>query len=124
MRKDPSNPKYIKVEVPTPRVRIGPIIKEVIRIEVVGQTVEAGDSIEIIGLDRSIETTIFKGTLEDTEDKIAEENMGIIGTRIITEAGIGQEKGHSQGIMVTIGIEVPVTVDQDQDPELVLIEIG
>ena len=40
MRKDPSNPKYTKVEVPTPRVRIGPIIKEVIQIEVVGQTIE------------------------------------------------------------------------------------
>ena len=43
---------------------------------------------------------------------------------IIIEAGIGQEKGHSQGIMVTIGIEVPVIVDQGQDLELVLIETG
>ena len=42
----------------------------------------------------------------------------------ITEAGIGQEIGHSQGIMVTIQIEVPVTVDQGQDLELVIIEIG
>ena len=50
--------------------------------------------------------------------------MGIIGAMIITEAGIGQEKGHPQGIMVTIGIEVQVTVDQDQGPELILIEIG
>ena len=119
MRKDPSNPKYIRVEV-----RTGPIIREVIRIEVVGQTVETGDSMEIIGLDKTIETTIFKGMLEDMEDKIVEENMGIIGAMIITEAGIGQEKGHSQGIMVTIGIEVPVTVDQGLDLELVLIEIG
>ena len=58
------------------------------------------------------------------EDKIVEENMGIIGTMIITEAGIGQEKGHFQGIMVTIGIEVLVIVDQGLDLELVLIEIG
>ena len=43
---------------------------------------------------------------------------------IITEAGIGQEKGHSQGIMIAIGIEVPVIVDQDQGLQLVLIEIG
>ena len=78
---------------------------------------------EIIDLDKTIETTIFEGTLEDMEDKIVEENMGIIGAMIITEAGIGQEKGHSQGIMVTIGIEVPVTVDQGLDLELVLIEI-
>ena len=34
MREDPSNPKYIKAEVPTLRVRMGPIIKEVIEIEV------------------------------------------------------------------------------------------
>ena len=59
MRKSLSNPKYIKVEV-----RIGPIIKEVIRTEVVGQTGETEDSMEIIDLDKTIETTIFKGTLE------------------------------------------------------------
>ena len=79
---------------------------------------------EIIDLDNTMETTIFAGTLEDTEDKIVEENIGIIGAMILTEAGIGQEKGHSQGIMITIGIEVPVTVDQGLDLELVLIEIG
>ena len=88
MRKDPSNPKYIKVEVPTPRVRIGPIIKEVIRIEVEGQTVETEDSMGIIGLDKTLETAIFKRTLDDMEDKIVEENIGIIGAIIITEAGI------------------------------------
>ena len=32
-------------------------------------------------------------------------------------------KGHSKGIMVTTGIELPVTVDQDQDLELVLTGI-
>ena len=42
----------------------------------------------------------------------------------VTEAGIGQGKRHSQGIMVTIGIEVPVTADQGQHLELALIEIG
>ena len=42
----------------------------------------------------------------------------------IIEAGIGQEKEHPQRIMVTIGIEVPLTVDQGQDFELVPIEIG
>ena len=117
--KRPSNPKYIKAEV-----RIGPIIKEVIRKEVVGQIVETDDSMGIIDLDKTIETTIFKGTLEDMEDKIVEENIGIIGAMIIIEAGIGPEKEYSQeGIMVTIGIEVPVIVDQGQNLELVLIEI-
>ena len=119
MRKDPSNPKYIKVEV-----TIGPIIREVIRIEAVGQTVETENSMEIIDLDKTIEMTIFEGTLEDMEDKIIEENIEMIGTMSITEVGIGQEKGHSQGIMVMIEIEVPVTVDQGQDLKLVLIEIG
>ena len=84
MRKDPSNLKYIKVQVPTPRVRIGHIIEEVIRIEMEGQTVETEDSMEIIGLDK----TIFERTLEDMEDKIVEENIGIIGTTIVIEAGI------------------------------------
>ena len=119
MRKDPSNPKYTKVEV-----RIGLIIREVIRIEAVGQTVETEDSMEIIDLDKTIETTIFEGTLEDMEDRIIEENIEIIGAMNITEIGIGQEKEHSQGIMVTIEIEVPVTIDQGQDLELALIEIG
>ena len=58
------------------------------------------------------------------EDKIVEEDIGIMGTMIIIEAEIGQEKEHSQGIMVTIGIGVPVIVDQGQDLELILIEIG
>ena len=81
---------------------------------------------EIIDLDfsKSIETTIFERTLEGMEDKIVEESKGTIGTMIIKEAGIDQEKGHSQGIMATIGIEVPIKVDQDQDLELVLIETG
>ena len=83
---------------------------------------ETEDNMEIIDLGKTIE--IFEGTLEDTEDKIVEENMGMIGAMTITEAGICQEKGHSQEIMVTIGIEVLVTVDQDLDLELVLIEIG
>ena len=88
MRKDPSNLKYIKAEVPTPTDRISPIIKEAIRIEMVGLTVETEDSMEIIDLDKTIETTIFKGTLEDMEDKVAEENIRRVGTMIIIEAGM------------------------------------
>ena len=118
MRKDPSHPKYIRVEV-----RVHPIIREVIRIEAVDQTVETEDNMETIDLDKSIETIIFEGILQDMEDKIVERNTEIIGAMNITEAEIGQEKGHFQGAMVTIGIEVLVTVDQDQDVELVLIGI-
>ena len=67
----------------------------------------------------------FERTLEDMEDKIVEENTGITGVMIIIEVGIDQEKGHSQGTMAIIGIEVQVIVDQvDQGLELALIEIG
>ena len=118
MGKDPSNPKYIRVEV-----RIGLITREVIKTEVIGQTVETEDSMKIIGLDKAIETIIFEGKPEDMEDKIVEENIEMIGVMIIIEAGIGQEKGHLQEMMVVIGIEVPVTVDQGQDLELGQIEI-
>ena len=72
MRKDPSNPKYIRVEV-----KIGPITRKVIRTEVVGQT---EDSMETTDLDKTIGTTIFEGTPEDMEDKIIEEIIEIIGT--------------------------------------------
>ena len=78
---------------------------------------------EIIGPDKAIETIIFEGTLEDMEDKIVEENIEMTGKMTIIEAGIGQEKGHFQEVMVTIGIEVPVTVDQGQDLELIQIQI-
>ena len=54
MRKDPSNTKYIRVEA-----RTDPIIRDVIRIEAVGQTVETGDSMGITDLDKTIETIIF-----------------------------------------------------------------
>ena len=96
------------------------ITREVIRTEVIGQTVETEDSMEIISLDKAIETIIFEGTLEDKE----KENIEMIGIMIIIEAGIGQEKGHLQEIMVIIGIGVPVTVGQSQDLELAQIEIG
>ena len=128
MRKDPSNPKYIKAKVLTLKVRIGPIIKEAIKIEVdyiVGQTAEAEDSKEIIDIDSSktIETTIFERTLEDMEDKIEEENTGITAVMIIIEVGIDQERGHSQGIMAIIEIEVQVIVYHNQGLELALIEM-
>ena len=118
MRKDPSNPKYIRVEV-----RIDPIVREVIRMEAVDQRVETEDNMETIDLGKSIETIIFEGTLEDMEDTVIEKNTEIIGVMNITGAEIGQEKGHSQEIMVTIGIEVPVTVDQGEDLELVVTGI-
>ena len=118
MRKDPSNPKHIRVEVRDP------LIREVIRIEAVDQTLEKEDNMETTGLDKIIEIIIFKETLEDMEDKIVERNTEITGAMNITEAEIGQEKGHFQGTMVTVGIEAPITADQDQDLELVLIGIA
>ena len=56
------------------------------------------------------------------EDKIVEENTGTAGMMTIIEVGIDQEIGHSQGIMIIIGIDVQAIVDQDQELELVLIE--
>ena len=58
------------------------------------------------------------------EDKIIEKDIGMIDIMIIIEAGIDQEKGHSQEIIIVVEIEVQVTVDQGQDPELVQIELG
>ena len=76
----------------------------------------------IIDLDKTIETTTFKGTLENMEDRIIEESIEVIGAMNMIEAEIGQEKGHFQEILVTLEIEVPVTVDQDQDLKLVPTE--
>ena len=118
MRRDPLNPIYIRVEV-----RADPIIREVTRIEAVDQTVEIKDNMETIDIDKTMETIIFKETPEGMEDKIIEKNTEVIGAINMTEAGIGQEKGHFQEIMVTIEIEVPVTVDQDWELELVVIGI-
>ena len=78
MRKDPLDPKYIRVEV-----RIGLIIGEVIRT---GQTVGPGDNLQLVGPDKTIETIIFKETLEGMEDKIIEEDIEMINIMIIIEA--------------------------------------
>ena len=52
---------------------------------------------EIIDLGKTIEIKIFKGTLEDMEDRIIEENIETIGTMNITGAGIGlQERKFSR----------------------------
>ena len=92
MRKGPSNYKFIRVEV-----RIGLIIREVIRT---GQIVGTGDSIQVVGPDKTIETVIFEETLEGMEDKIIEAAIQMIDIMIIIEAGIDQEKGHSQEITI------------------------
>ena len=87
MRKVPLNPKYIRVEV-----RIGLITREVIRT---GQIVGTGDNIKAASPDKTIETVIFKETLEGMEDKIIGEDIEMIDIMIIIEAGTDQEKGHS-----------------------------
>ena len=73
----------------------------------------------IIGLDKTIETTIFEGTLEDMEGRIIEESIEVIGEMNMIEVEIGQEKEHFQETTVTIELGVPVTVDQDQNLKLV-----
>ena len=46
----------------------------------------------------------------------------MIDIMIIIEAGIDQEKGHSQQIIVVSEMEVQVTADQDQDLDPVQTE--
>ena len=69
---------YIRVEV-----RIGLIVREVIRT---GQIVGTGDSTQVVGPDKTIETIIFKETLEGMEDKIIEEDIEMIDIMKIIEA--------------------------------------
>ena len=57
-------------------------------------------------------------------DKIIEEGIEMIDMVITIAAGIDQEKGHSQEIIVVAEREVQVTIDQDQDLEPVQIETG
>ena len=114
--KRPSNPRYTRVEV-----RLGPIIREVTRTEVVDQTVGALDNLGIIDPDKIIETITFEETPEGMEDKIIEKNTEIISAMNIIEVEIGQEKGHFQGAIITIEEGVPVALDQGQHLELVLI---
>ena len=89
MRKDPSNPRYTRVEV-----RVGPIIREVTRIEAVDQTLGVRLNMGTIDLDKTIETITFKETPEGMEGIIIEKNTEIIGAMNMIEVEIGQEKGN------------------------------
>ena len=71
-----------------------------------GQIVGTGDNIQAAGPDKTIETIIFKETLEDMEDKIIGEDIEMIDIIIIIETGIDQQKGHSQEIIIMVEIEV------------------
>ena len=114
--KRPFKPQIYNVEVKTDL-----IIRKVIRT---GQIVGTRDSIQIVGPERTIETATLEETLEGMADKIIEEVIEMIDIMITVEAGIDQEKGHLQEIIVVAGNKVQVTVDQDQDLELVQIGIG
>ena len=111
MRKGPLNPKYIKVEV-----RIGPLTGKTFRIS---QVIGIEDRTQVVGLDKTIQIIVLKETLEDMEDKIVEEDIGMIDIMITIEAEICQEKGYLQEIIVVVAeIKVQVTVDPGQAPEL------
>ena len=97
------------------------MIKEGIRK---GQIVGAGDNLQIIDPDRTIEIAILEETLEGMVDRIIEEVIEMIDIMITIDAGIDQEKGHFREVIVVAEIEVEVTVDQDQDLEPVQIGIG
>ena len=103
MRKDPSNPKFIKVEV-----SIGLMVREAIRTD---QVVEIGDNLWIIGADRITDVAILEGTLEDMVDKIIEETMEMKDIMTTIETEIGEGKEHLQEITVVTETEVQVIVD-------------
>ena len=115
MRKGPLNPKYIRVEV-----QIGLLTGKTSRI---GQVIGIEDSTQEVGLDKTIEIVVLEETLEDIEDKIVEEDIEMIDIMIIIEAETGQEKGYLQEIIIVAEIEVQVTVDPGQVPELIQTEI-
>ena len=126
---DNLKPRYIKAKV---EVRIEAIAKEIIKIGIcltTDETVGIEDSSGKTEVDTylskvtEVVSEIIPG---DTVAKIVEESIRIIVIEIMatTEAGIGLEKDHFQGIMVVTEIEVQTIVDQDQDPELVPIGIG
>ena len=52
------------------------------------------------------EGTIFKKTLGDMEEKLVDEHIEMIGMMVTIEVGTDQEKGHFQGNIAIIGIEV------------------
>ena len=56
------------------------------------------------------EGTTFKKTLGDIKDKVVEGNIEMIGMMITIEVGIGQEKDHSQEIIVVAEIEAQALV--------------
>ena len=106
MRKDPLNPKYIRLEV-----RIGLLTGKTSRI---GQVIGIEDSTQVVGLDKTIEVVVLEETLEDMEDKIVEEDIEMIDIMITIEAETGKEKGYLPGIITAAEIEVQVTGDPGQ----------
>ena len=114
--KKPFKPKYIRVEV-----RIGLIIREVIRT---GQIVGTGDNIQAAGPDKTMETVIFQG---NTRGYGRQNNRGGYRNDRHNDYNRGRNrsrKGHSQESIVVAEIEAQVKVDQDQGLELVQTEIG
>ena len=57
------------------------------------------------------EGTISKKALGNTQVRMVEESIDMIGALITVEIGIDEEKGHFQETIVVTGIEVQVIVD-------------
>ena len=106
MRKDPLNPKYIRLEV-----TIGLLTGKTSRI---GQVIGIEDSTQVVGLDKTIEIVVLEEALEGMEDKIVEDDIEMIDIMITIEAETGQEKRYLPGIITAAEIEVQVAVDPDQ----------
>ena len=76
---------------------------------------------------RKVIGQIISGKIKDImAEKTAEENTGIkvIEMIVMTEVGIGLEKGHFPEIMAVIELVVQAIVDQGQDLEKVQTEMN
>ena len=116
MREGPLNPKYLRVEV-----RIMSFNQENFQNRPGNRNRGQNTS------SRPRQTTeiiVLKETLEDMEDKIVEEDIEMIDIMVTIEAETGQEKGYLQEIIIVAEIEVQVTADPGQAPELIQTEIG
>ena len=120
---DNSNHKSIRVEV---EVRTGITIREIIRIgrdliiDQIAETEHNTDKIEPgLDMNKILGENILEETLGIMVDKSVEESIETaIEITVMIEAGTGLEKGHFPEIMAIVELEVQVTVDIGQDPEL------
>ena len=117
MKKGPLNPKYIRIEV-----RIGPLTGKTSRI---GQVIGMYKGQNTSSRPRqNYRDSSSQGNFRGYERQIVEVDIEMMDIMITIEAETGQEKEYLQEIIIVAEIEVQVTVDPGQAPELIQTEIG